>query len=225
MSTIHDLQLPLTRDQVRALRVGDMVRLSGEITVSIGLPTHKRMAELVEHGESLPIDLRGGAFFHLSTYVRETVDGPVPLYLNPSTSTRYNPWMPALVRGLDLRLVGGKGGLDAASVAALQESGCAYLSFLGGGAQLLSRGLRGVVSTHWNEYISQFRLLTLRVESMGPATVAIDAHGNSIYAQLRENAIQRMPDILKQLGHTEVAATTAVEAAKLDLTAITPPRR
>ncbi|WJF90037.1 fumarate hydratase C-terminal domain-containing protein [Paraburkholderia bonniea] len=203
MTIIQDLQLPLTRAQVLELRVGEMVRLSGDITVSIGLPTHKRMVASLENGEALPIDLRGGAFFHLSTYVQMTDQGPVPLYLNPSTSTRYNTWMPDLVRGLDLRLVGGKGGLDAASVAALQETGCAYLSFLGGGAQLLSRALRGVVAMNWSEYISQFRLLTLRVEGLGPATVAIDAHGNSIYEQLRDEAQQRLPGILQTLGHGE----------------------
>ncbi|MFL9863695.1 fumarate hydratase C-terminal domain-containing protein [Paraburkholderia fungorum] len=199
MSQIHDLRLPLTRESVLDLKLGDMVRLSGEITVSIGLPTHRRLAEAVEQGAPLPVDLRDGAFFHLSTYVDETADGPVPLYLNPSTSTRYNPWMPALIRGLGVRLVGGKGGLDEASAAALRECGCVYLSFLGGGAHLLSASLRRVVAMNWTEYISQFRLLTLEVEQLGPATVAIDAHGNSLYTQLHERAVARMPGILRDL--------------------------
>ncbi len=201
MSKLHDLRLPLTRDSVLDLKLGDMVRLSGEITVSIGLPTHRRLAEAVTQGAPLPIDLRGGAFFHLSTYVDETADGPVPLYLNPSTSTRYNPWMPTLIRGLGVRLVGGKGGLDEASTTALRESGCVYLSFLGGGANLLSRALCRVVAMNWTEYISQFRLLTLEVEQLGPATVAIDAHGNSLYTQLHEQATARMPGIVDTLGH------------------------
>ncbi|CAB3671461.1 L(+)-tartrate dehydratase subunit beta [Achromobacter deleyi] len=201
MPAMRTLQLPLTPAQVLDLKLGDMVCLSGQITVSIGLPTHRRLADLVAQGEPPPLDLQGGAFFHLSTYVDETADGPVPLYLNPSTSTRYNPWMPTLIRGLGLRLVGGKGGLDAASAQAMRESGCAYLSFLGGGVNLLSRSLRRVVAMHWTEYISQFRLLTLEVENLGPATVAIDAHGNSLYAQLHEQASARLPTIVSALGH------------------------
>ncbi|WGS48482.1 fumarate hydratase C-terminal domain-containing protein [Paraburkholderia sp. D15] len=201
MSRLHDLKLPLTREQVLELQLGDMVRLSGEITVSIGLPTHKRLAQAIEEGAPLPVDLRDGAFFHLSTYVNETPDGPEALYLNPSTSTRYNPWMPALIRGLGVRLVGGKGGLDDASAAALLECGCAYLSFPGGGLNLLSRALRRVVAMNWTEYISQFRLLTLEVDQLGPATVAIDARGNSLYAQLHEQAVERMPAIVGTLGH------------------------
>lgn len=201
MSRLHELKLPLAAEALLDLRLGDMVRLSGQITVSIGLPTHKRMAEAIEHGVALPVDLQGGAFFHLSTYVKETPDGPEALYLNPSTSTRYDAWMPTLIRGLGLRLVGGKGGLDAASAAALRECGCAYLSFPGGGLNLLSRSLRRVVAQHWTEYISQFRLLTLEVENLGPATVAIDAQGNSLYAQLHERALERMPAIVQGLGH------------------------
>ncbi|UKI08303.1 hypothetical protein [Variovorax paradoxus] len=55
------------------------------------------------------------------------------------------------------------------------------------------------MSSHWNEYISQFRLLTLNVAALGPATVAIDAHGNSLYDQLRDQAQARMPQLLQRL--------------------------
>lgn len=201
-STLHHLQLPLEADAVRALAVGDRVMLSGDITISIGLPTHQRMVDAIQAGQALPLDLSGGAFFHLSSYVRDAAcagQDPQALYLNPSTSTRYNIFMPTLIRSLGLRLVGGKGGLDAASVRAMQDSGCAYLSFLGGGCTPLSQAIRGVVSSHWNEYISQFRLVTLRVEALGPATVAIDAHGGSVYEDLRQRAQSRLPGILARL--------------------------
>ena len=199
MSQLHDLNLPLTEAQARALRVGDMVTLTGTVTVSIGIPTHKRMAEAARTGASLPVDIRNGAFFHLSTYVREKEGRSDPLYLNPSTSTRYNAWMPDIVRGLGPRLVGGKGGLDRDSVEALRDCGCVYLSFLGGGSPLLSRALRGVRSSHWNEYISQFRLLTLDVEALGPATVSIDSQGNSAYEDLGAQARARLPGILERM--------------------------
>ncbi|HMS07012.1 MAG TPA: fumarate hydratase C-terminal domain-containing protein [Burkholderiaceae bacterium] len=206
MSRLHELSLPLSAAQVRELRVGDMVTVTGPVTVSIGIPTHRRMAEAARTGVALPVDLRGGAFFHLSTYVREQAGVPEPLYLNPSTSTRYDAWMPDIVRGLGPRLVGGKGGLDAPSVEAMRECGCAYLSFLGGGSPLLSRALRGVRSSHWDEYISQFRLLTLDVQALGPATVSIDAHGNSTYTDLAQRAQERLPDILARLRQGRQAA-------------------
>ena len=200
LSAVHELAFPLDEHRVRALRVGELVCLSGRVTVSIGIPTHQRMAEAAVQGKPLPVDIRGGAFLHLSTYVREGDGWCEPVYLNPSTSTRYNAWMPAIVRGLGPRIVGGKGGLNDESVATLQECGCVYLSFLGGGSPLLSRALRGVHSMHWTEYISQFRLLTLDVQSLGPATVAIDAQGQSIYQSVAARAQARMPDILAQMA-------------------------
>nr|WP_170159475.1 fumarate hydratase C-terminal domain-containing protein [Pseudacidovorax intermedius] len=188
------LRLPLERAEVDALAVGDLVTVSGTVTMSIGLPTHQRMVDHLARGEPLPVDLRGGAFFHLSCFNRERADGQghEALYLNPTTSTRYSPYMPSLIEGAGLRLVGGKGGLDDASVQALQRQGCVYLSFLGGGCTLLSQAIRRVVAVHWTDYIAQFRLLTLEVEDLGAATVAIDAHGRSVYADLRQQAEQRL---------------------------------
>src|SRR4051794_32158420 len=140
MSTLHTLHLPLDRAQVERLRVGDRVLLNGPVTMTIGLPTHQRMLDQLSQGAALPVDLRDGAFMHLSCFNREGEDGaPEALYLNPTTSTRYNAFMPELIEGYGLRLVGGKGGLDAASVAAMQRQGCAYLSFLGGGCTMLAQ--------------------------------------------------------------------------------------
>lgn len=202
------LSLPATEAEVLALAAGDMVSLSGHVTITIGLPTHKRMVELLERGAALPVDLAGGAFLHLSSYNRESADGGFEaLYLNPTTSTRYDDLMPAIIGKSGVRVVGGKGGLGDACVAALRDAGCVYLSFLGGGCTLLSHAIRGVVSVHWNEYISQFRLVTLAVEDLGPATVAIDAHGNSLYRNLRQAAEERMPRILEVMGSARVKST------------------
>lgn len=201
------LQMPVSRADVEALALGDMVLLSGPVTMSIGLPTHQRMVDLLDAGQPLPVDLRDGAFLHLSCFNRESqaaqggnppasagsaADGYEALYLNPTTSTRYNAFMPGLIEGCGLRVVGGKAGLDAASVAAMQRAGCVYLSFLGGGCTLLSRAIRRVRAVHWPEYIAQFRLLTLELGELGPGTVAIDAHGNSLYAQLQQRAHHRL---------------------------------
>lgn len=204
---VRALRLPVAESDVRALAAGDLVTLSGHVTCTIGLPTHHRMAGLLERGEPLPVDLAGGAFLHLSSFNREAAGGGFEvLYLNPTTSTRYDDLMPAIIGKSGVRVIGGKGGLGPASVEALQRAGCVYLSFLGGGCTLLSQALRGVVEVHWNEYISQFRLVTLAVEDLGPATVAIDAHGNSTYRTLRQAADERMPDILERLAQARAAA-------------------
>jgi fumarate hydratase subunit beta len=138
---------------------------------------------------------------HLSVFNRELPDGGYEaLYMNPTTSTRYVAYMPTLVERAGLRMVGGKGGLDQASIDALQRQGCLYVSFLGGGCTLLAEAIERVVSVHWTDYISQFRLVTLEVKSLGPATVAIDSHGTSLYEQLRDAATAKMPELMARLN-------------------------
>ena len=212
-SRTHHLTLPVTPEQVREIAVGDMVYLNGEIVVTIGLPTHQRIIDNAAAGAHLPAALPHGAFFHLSCLNREREDGSFEaLYMNPSTSTRYNSYMPRIIKALDLRMAGGKGGLDAASVQALRETGCIYLSFLGGGCTLLARAIEEVVAVDWTDYISQFRLVTLRVKDLGPATVGIDAHGNSIYEALAQSAQDMLPALLERMkAEREAAASPATK--------------
>ncbi len=197
--TFHHMTLPLSEPDVRTLRAGDQLTLDGEMTITAGLPTHQRIQQHLDEHRPLPVDLHGGALFHLGSYSQDTPDGFEVLYMNPTTSTRFNPYMPGFIRRLGLRAVGGKGGLDRASARAMQECGCVYLSFLGGGAPLHSDAIKSVVSVHWTDLIAHFRLVTLRVESLGPLTVGIDAHGTSLYDDLHDTAAARMPEILATL--------------------------
>ncbi|MBO1076847.1 fumarate hydratase C-terminal domain-containing protein [Roseomonas marmotae] len=201
MEEIRRLRMPLSREDALSLRAGEMVLLDGEIVITAGLPTHHRLAECAAGTREAPRDLHGAGLFHLGSYSRETQDGAFEvLYMNPTTSTRFNALMPGLIRHFGLRAVGGKGGLDAGCVAAMQEAGCVYLSFVGGGAPLLSDAIREVVSVHWNDLVSHYRLVTLRVEALGPLTVGIDAHGNSLYGDLNAAATARLPAIMAELA-------------------------
>lgn len=199
MTATHRLGLPLSEAAVRSLSAGDLVILDGEITITAGLPTHHRIQEHLDAGTKLPIELAGGALFHLGSYSRDTDAGFEVLYMNPTTSTRFNAFMPGFIRRLGLRAVGGKGGLNRACAEAMREAGCVYFSFLGGGCPLHSEAIKAVVSVHWTDLIPHFRLVTLRVEGLGPLTVGIDAQGNSIYDSLHDAAAARMPHILAAL--------------------------
>jgi fumarate hydratase subunit beta len=194
------MRFPLSQDDARTLRAGDQVILDGEIVVTAGLPTHQRLLRALDGAEPLPFELHGGCLFHIGSYSQEATDGSFDvLYINPTTSTRFNPYMPALIRRLGLHAVGGKGGLDAASVDAMREVGCVYLSFLGGGCTLLSQALRGVLEVGWPDMLTHYRVVRLKVEGLGPATVAIDAHGSSSYAEAMNQAGTNMPQILSEL--------------------------
>ena len=200
MTNTHHLQLPVSADDVRTLRAGDLVYLHGEIVFSAGLPTHQRMLDYLAEGKPLPIGFEGGTLFHLGSFNRAIEGGFEVLYINPTTSTRFNAYMPPLIRQLGVRLIGGKGGLDMESTRAMQESGCAYLSFLGGGSTLLTAAIKRVIGVVWEDMLFHYRLVKVEVAALGPLTVGIDAQGNSLYEELSLAAHAKMPEILRVLA-------------------------
>jgi fumarate hydratase subunit beta len=151
--------------------------------------------------------------FHLGSYSRDDGGAFEVLYMNPTTSTRFNPFMPTFIRHFGLRAVGGKGGLDRASAEAMREVGCVYLSFLGGGCTLLSEAIKGVVSVDWADMIPHYRLVRLKVADPGPLTGGIDPHGNSLYDALGQRAAERLPALLDEL---RAAREQSVAAAPKD---------
>ena len=196
----HRLTFPLSADEARTLRAGDLVIIDGEIVVTAGLPTHDRLVGVLDGAEPAPMDLHGASLFHLGSYSRETGDGGFEvLYINPTTSTRFNPTMPRLIPGFQWHAVGGKGGLDERCAEVMREVGCVYLSFLGGGCTLLSQAVREVVEVGWSDMLTHYRLVRLKVEGLGPATVGIDAHGRSLYAEEQKTARERLPALMAGL--------------------------
>ena len=187
---------PFKEADIRALKVGDVVELHGEVVLTAGLPTHQRLLDCLKSGETPPIELRDQAFLHLGGYSQGDVKDFKMLYINPTTSTRFNPHMPTLIEGYGMRVLGGKGGLDENSVKAMQKHGCVYLSFLGGGCTLLSRAIEKIIDVGWADMVTHYRLTRLLVNGLGPAIVAIDANGNSVYADNAEKAKQNVANLL-----------------------------
>ena len=198
--TEHDLTLPLTEEAVHGLKVGDLVHLTGEIYTTAGMPTHDRLLGCLDGVEPLPFDLKGAALFHLGSLNEEAEDGSLRIvYMNPTTSTRFNSHMPRLIPGLGLCATGGKGGLSAECAKVMAEAGCVYLAFLGGGAEIITAGVKKVTGIGWPEMISHYRIARIEVDRLGPLTVGIDAHGNSIYDQTTNAALDKRTAILDEM--------------------------
>ena len=195
----HRLTFPISADQAHQVRAGDQVIIDGEIVITAGLPTHERLLKCLDGEEKPPMNLQGASLFHLGGYGREAGNGVELVYINPTTSTRFNPMMPRLIDGFGWHAVGGKGGLDDTCTQVMQNVGCVYLSFLGGGATLLSRAIKEVIEVGWSDMLLHYRLTRVRVEGLGPTTVGIDAHGRSLYAEQQEFAQARIPDLMAQL--------------------------
>ena len=182
MSAI-DLRIPLTGEDVRALRVGDAVALSGTVVTA----RDRAHAYLADEGldEELPFDLAGGVIYHCGPIVRETEAGLTVVSAGPTTSARMNSYQAMVVERLGVRAVIGKGGMAEGLLETFSRLGCVYLSAYGGCGALYARHITEVKAVFKREeFGSPEALWALRVEGF-PVLVTMDTHGGSLHRDVR----------------------------------------
>ncbi len=186
------LTFPFTEEQVRALKVGDEVSISGIVFTGRDA-VHKHLHE----GGALPegVTLRDGIIYHCGPVMMKQEDGSYKCTAaGPTTSIREEPYQWQIIRDFGVRGVIGKGGMGERTVAACKEHGCVYLHAVGGAAQVLAECVKRVRNVYFDkEFGSPEAIWELEIEDF-PAVVTIDAHGNSL--------------------HKEVMAASAAELAK-----------
>jgi fumarate hydratase subunit beta len=196
----HHLTLPLTEETVRGLALGDTVYISGTF-VTARDEAHIHALETVERGDALPYDLDGVTVFHCGPIMRDLGDGRWELVAaGPTTSSRMNNLEPQFLRRFNARAIIGKGGMSRPTVDAMEEVGAVYLAITGGAAVVAARGVSEVKGVHWFELGMPEALWVLEGTDFGPMTVAIDAHGNSLFDAVDAKVEQNLPSIKQRLG-------------------------
>jgi fumarate hydratase class I len=177
------LQSPLTEQAVRALRVGDVVLVSGRMFTGRDA-VH---AHLMKHDP--PVDLRGSVLYHCGPVVVKEGEGWRVTAAGPTTSIREEPYQGEIIISYGVRAVVGKGGMGATTLAALREHGGVYLNAIGGAAQFYARSIKGVDGVSLLEFGTPEAMWHLQVEDF-PAIVTMDAHGNSLHKDIEEDSGQ-----------------------------------
>jgi len=180
------LSFPFTEEKIRALKVGDEVLISGVIHTGRDA-VHKYLHE----GGQLPpgVSLRDGILYHCGPVVMKQADGSwKATAAGPTTSIREEPYQWQVIRDFGLRGVIGKGGMGDRTIAACKEYGCAYLHAIGGAAQVLAERIKKVRNVYFYEkFGAPEAIWEFEVEDF-PAVVTIDAHGNSLHAEIFEKS-------------------------------------
>ena len=175
------LKAPLSDEQIRALKVGDVVMVSGRMfTGRDAVHSH-----LMKHEP--PVDLRGSVLYHCGPVVVKEGEGWRITAAGPTTSIREEPYQGEIIKRYGVRAVIGKGGMGAKTLAALKEHGAVYLNAIGGAAQFYARSIKKVDDVSLLEFGTPEAMWHLTVEDF-PAIVTMDAHGNSLHKDIEQES-------------------------------------
>ncbi len=196
---MRELRYPFRERAIRALKAGEAVSITGRIHTGRDR-FHKHFAE----GGELPVDFRDGCLYHCGPVIlsrpRATEDSTVDysvLAAGPTTSVRENPYEPDFIARSGVRIIIGKGGMDARTLEALREHGCVYVQAVGGGGAVYADAVRRVAGVSFleefgaAEAVWHFDVVGFR------GIVAMDSHGRSLFDEIRRFSENKLKGMIK----------------------------
>lgn len=171
------LTTPLTDLDVEKLHIGDKVLLSGVIYTARDA-AHKRLLELLEAGQELPLDIKGKVIYYVGPAPARPgqVIGPA----GPTTSYRMDPYtLPLLERGLKGMI--GKGNRGKEVIEAMKKYKAVYFAAVGGAAALIAKRIKKSEVVAYEDLGTE-AIRRLEVEDF-PITVVNDIFGNDLYEE------------------------------------------
>ena len=169
------IKAPFNEDEVKTLKAGDYVYISGTIYTARDA-AHKRMYEALQNGQEVPMSLKDNVVYYM---------GPSPARegrpigsAGPTTASRMDKYAPRL---LDLGLIGmiAKGKRNEAVKEAIMRNGAVYFAAVGGAGALLSQRIKKAEVVAYDDLGAE-AIRRLEVENF-PVVVVMDSEGNNLY--------------------------------------------
>lgn len=180
------LTTPISESQVRQLKVGDVVLLNGLVHMGRDMIHH----HLMTHDS--PVDLNGAVLYHCGPVALKKDGKWTITAAGPTTSIREEPYQADIIKKFGIRAVMGKGGMGAKTLAGLKEHGAVYLNAIGGAAQFYAKCITEV---HGADFLDEFGMPEAMwhiVVKDFPAIVTMDAHGNSLHADVEKASAEEL---------------------------------
>ena len=175
------LTTPLKDEDVRKLKVGDVVLLDGIVYTGRDA-VHKYLHD----GGELDV-IRNGVIYHCGPVVLKEGNEYRVVAAGPTTSIREEPYQAQIIKDFGLKAVIGKGGMGPKTQQACKDYGCVYLHGIGGAAQIYAQCVQRVLSVRLEQFGSPEAVWELEVKNF-PAVVTIDAHGNNLQQVVTEHS-------------------------------------
>jgi fumarate hydratase class I len=183
------LQTPISEEQIRSLKVGDVVVINGMMHTGRDA-LHKY---LMDHDTD--VDLNGAALYHCGPVMSKDEHGEWHVKAaGPTTSIREEPYQGDVIKKFGIRAVIGKGGMGPKTLKALEEHGAVYLNAIGGAAQYYAQCFKKVEGVDYMEFGLPEAMWHLQTEGFA-AIVTMDSHGNSLHAEVEKNSLQKLSEL------------------------------
>lgn len=187
---VISLRTPLSEADVRKLKAGDIVLLSG--TVFTGRDAvHKYLYK----GGELDV-LKNSVIYHCGPVVLEENGAYRVVAAGPTTSIREEPYQDKIIEKYGVKAVIGKGGMGQKTLEACKKFGCVYLHGIGGAAQIYAQCVKSVPRVFLKEQFgSPEAVWEMHVEHF-PAVVTMDSHGRSLHQEVGDESKKRLQEAL-----------------------------
>jgi fumarate hydratase subunit beta len=177
MKTQYKIETPITEKEIRALKVGDKVLISGKVYTARDA-AHKNLIELIKAGKALPIDLKGQTIYYCGPTPARP--GKVIGAAGPTTSGRMDRYAEPLIK-LGLKAMIGKGRRSAGVRETLKRYKAIYFAATGGAGALLSKRIKNAKVVAYPE-LGPEAIYELELKDF-PVIVANDIHGRDIFEE------------------------------------------
>lgn len=166
----------VTKDQARAWRAGETLLLSGKMLTGRDA-AHKRLVDLIENDEPLPIDFKDRFIYYVGPVnaVGDEVIGPA----GPTTATRMDKFSYTMLSKTGLLGMIGKAERGDVTIEAIQKHGGVSLIAVGGAAYLISKAITDSRLLAFED-LGMEAIYEFEVKDM-PVTVAVDSRGESVH--------------------------------------------
>lgn len=176
---------PLTRDTVKTLKSGDSCLITGTIYTARDA-AHKRLCELINKGEPLPLDIKDSIIYFVGPTPAKP--GEIIGSAGPTTSYRMDAYSPDLIK-LGLTGMIGKGKRNDKVIDAMKIHGAVYFGAIGGCGALLGKCIKKCEIIAYDDLGAE-AIRKLYVEDF-PVVVIIDSNGNNLYETGKENYLKQ----------------------------------
>ena len=183
------LELPITEEKIRELKVGDEVEITG-VMITARDAAHKYLVE--EKPEFMKEVLGGNFIYHCGPVVKKEKGGKWSFVAaGPTTSSREEPFEADVIKTFGVRGIIGKGGMGQKTLQALIDYGAVYLHAIGGLAVLLADKVLEVREVYkLDEFGVPEAMWVIEVNKF-PAVVTMDSHGRSLHAEVLQDSGER----------------------------------